>query len=121
MDNTPHYSTEQLIDFLEGRLDALTSAELSSHLESGCQVCNDSVVFYKRMFSAMQTFHWKSPSLSAHRKVIQAYSTKYPAKTKIRWRPLLRPAFIGFTVLILITFVFLFNLNPGVVYAGHIE
>ena len=121
MDNTSHYSTEQLVDFLEGRLDPASSAELSKHLSSGCQACNDSVTVYKRMFSAMQTFRWKNPSLNAHRKVIQAYSAKYPAKTKIGWRPLLRPAFIGLTLLVLISFVFLFNLNPAVVYAGYIE
>lgn len=121
MDNTTHYSTEQLVDFLEGRLDPASSAELSKHLASGCQSCNDSMVVYKRMFSAMQTFHWKNPSLSAHRKVIQAYSAKYPVKTKFGWRPLLRPAFIGLTLLVLISFVFLFNLNPAVVYAGYVE
>ncbi len=121
MDNMPHYSTEQLIDFLEGRLDELSSAELSKHLESGCQVCNDSAAFYKRMFSAVQTLHWKSPSHAAHRKVIQAYSAKYPVKTKHSWRSLLRPALIGFTVLALVTFAFLFNLSPLVVHAGYIE
>jgi len=121
MDNTQHYSTEQLVDFLEGRLDPASSAELSQHLASGCQACNDSMTVYKRMFSAMQTFRWKNPSLNAHRKVIQAYSAKFPAKTKIGWRPLLRPAFIGFTLLVLISFIFLFNLNPAVVYAGYIE
>ncbi|HBY01071.1 MAG TPA: hypothetical protein DEG92_00740 [Rikenellaceae bacterium] len=65
--------------------------------------------------------NWKSPSLNAHNKVLQAYSKKYPAKAERRWRPLLRPAFIAFTVLVLITFVFLFNLTPGVVNAGYIE
>lgn len=121
MDNNLHYSTEQLVDFLEGRLDALASSEISAHLESGCPACNESMNIYKRMFSAIQTLHWKAPSQKAHRKVLQAYSAKYSAKPIKRWLPLLRPAMIGFAALILIAFSFLFNLNPGVVYAGYIE
>ena len=121
MDNNTHYSTEQLIDFLEGRLDSSSSFALTKHLESGCKVCNETFEIYKRMFSAIQTLHWKTPSPSAHKKVVQAYSEKYQAKTKTRWLPFFRPAFIALTVLALITFAFLFNLNPGVVYAGYLE
>jgi hypothetical protein len=121
MDKLEHYSTEQLIDYLEGRLDDSSSAELSQHLESGCMVCNDATTTYRRMLSAIETLHQKSPSYSAHKKVIQAYSDRYASKPKIRWQPYLRPAFISFTVLVLITFVFLFNLNPSVVYAGYLE
>ncbi len=121
MDNNQHYSTEQLVDFLEGRLDALASSELSAHLESGCPACNESMGIYKRMFSAIQTLHWKSPSQNAHRKVLQAYSAKYSAKSSKSWLPLFRPALIGFAALMLIAFAFLFNLQPGVVYAGYVE
>ncbi|MRS04711.1 zf-HC2 domain-containing protein, partial [bacterium] len=121
MDNIQHYSTEELVDYLEGRLDALTSVELSEHLESGCPTCNESMGIYKRMFSAIQTLHWKAPSPSAHRKVLQAYSAKYSAKPAKQWFQLLRPAFIGFAALMLIAFAFLFNLKPGIVYAGYVE
>jgi hypothetical protein len=121
MDNNTHYSTEQLIDFLEGRLDSSSSFALTKHLESGCKVCNETFEIYKRMFSAIQTLHWKTPSPSAHKKVVLAYSEKYQAKTKTRLLPFFRPAFIALTVLALITFAFLFNLNPGVVYAGYLE
>ncbi len=116
-----HYSTEQLVDYLEGRLDALSSLELSEHLESGCQTCNESIILYRRMFSAIQTLHWKAPSQNAHKKVLRAYSDKYSAKPAKRWLPLLRPVMIGFAALMLIAFAFLFNLNPSVVYAGYVE
>lgn len=121
MENVTHTSTEQLIDYLEGRLDTASSVELTRHLESGCQACKDSLAYYKRMLSAMEAMRWKSPSPNAHRKVIGAFSAKQQLSKKINWRPVLRPAFIALTVLIFISFMFLFNLPPKVVYAGYIE
>ncbi|MBA4383666.1 MAG: hypothetical protein C0410_02930 [Anaerolinea sp.] len=123
MENTHHYSNEQLIDFLEGRLDALSSAELSKHLKSGCHVCINSLALYERMFSAIQCLRWQSPAPSSHKRVISAFSLHYPEKTKpkTKFLPFLRPALIGFTILALVVYAFLFPLNPGVVYAGYIE
>jgi hypothetical protein len=121
MDNTKHFSAEQLVDFLEDRLDTPSRTELLNHLKSGCQVCNTSMAFYKRLFSAIHSLHWLSPSASAHNNALRAFSAKYPVKTKNRPLSILRPVFISFTILAIIVFAFLFNLNPRVVYAGHIE
>jgi len=121
MVNKPHYTPEQFVDFLEGHLDTLTSNELLKHLKSDCRDCNNSITVFKRMLSAIQALHWNAPSANAHKKVIQAYSEKYPVKTRTRLFPLLRPALIGLITLVLIAFVFLFNLTPRVVYAGYIK
>jgi len=123
MDNDQHYSTEQLIDFMEGRFDPSSSAELLKHLESGCAVCNASRAFYERVFTAIHSLHWQAPTLSIHKRVISQFSLYYPKKTnpQPKFQPLLRPVLIGFTILAMVVFSFLFTQNPGVVYAAYVE
>ncbi len=123
MEIEKHSSPEQLIDFLEDRLHPSSREELSLHLKTGCQVCNDSLVLYERMFSAIQSLHWPAPTHSIHKKAVSQFSLYYPekVKTKPKMLPLFRPAFIGFAFLALVVFTFLFTLNLGVVNAGYIE
>ena len=118
-----HSSPEQLIDSLEDRLDSSSRDELSLHLKNGCQVCNDSLIFYERMFSAIQSLRWQSPTPSIHKRAVSQFSLYYPekVKTKTKILPLFRPAFIGFVLLALVVFTFLFTLNPAVVNAGYVE
>ena len=61
MDNEQHYAAEQLIDYVEGRLDPSSTAELLIHLESGCPVCNASNAFYERLFKAIESLLGRPP------------------------------------------------------------
>lgn len=123
MINEQHYEAEQLIDYVEGRLDPSSTAELLKHLEGGCPFCNASKTFYERLFAAIQTLHWQAPTPSIQKRVVSQFSLYYPKKTKPqpRFQPLLRPVLIGLSIMAMVVFVFLFTLNPGVVYAGYVE
>lgn len=121
MDNNQHFSTRQLVDFLEGRMEDTTKIRLLMHLKSGCQTCSESLAFYKRMFSAIQTLHWQAPSPTVHQKIVQAFWDQYPVQQKNRPAFTFRPAIIGYVILVLFALIFLFNLNPTNVVTGYIE
>lgn len=123
MNSEQHYTAEQLIDYVEGRLDPSSIAELLIHLESGCPFCNASKTFYERLFKAIESLHWQAPTPSIHKRAISQFALYYPPKTKTqpKFQPLLRPALIGFAIIALLVFSFLFTPTPGVVYAGYVE
>lgn len=123
MNNEQHYSTQQLVDYLDGHLDATSSSILLMHLETGCPACNESFLLYNRIISGIKSLHWQAPSPTIHKRVVSQFRLHYPEKTKTNtsFFPQFRPAFLGFAVVAIVIFALLFSINKSVVSAGYVE
>lgn len=121
MEILQHCSTEHLIDYLEDRLDPTTLNQVSKHLQTGCHECETSLMHYGRIFKAVESLHWPSPTSSIHQRVISQYPLVYPTKIKPRIILQLRPALILISFLIILVFTSLLTRNPRDVYAGFVE
>lgn len=100
MESTKHLTTEQILDFLEGRLDQASCSVVTTHLASGCKECTANYSFYRRYHNGVQATHWPSPSRVVHSKVISSYEAYFRSiQSQRKTSPFFRPVLIGFAVL----------------------
>jgi hypothetical protein len=121
MNNNSHFSKEQLLDFMENRLDPVSMEKVSDHLSGKCLICEANLGGLTRIMKAVNATNWPAPSFKAHSKAIGIFHKPIPQKPW-GWPVLFsRPVLIGFAMLTLIL-VFLFpNFSPHTVYAAQLE
>lgn len=120
MSNNIHLTTEQALDYLEGRLEPVAREEVLKHLSDGCPDCAQNLADLTRILQAIQATSWPSPSAQARQQAINAFYIQYPEKVKPQPVAFFRPVLIGLA-LIAVVFVILFLNLPQPVNAAILK
>ncbi|GMQ78873.1 MAG: hypothetical protein BMS9Abin02_1415 [Anaerolineae bacterium] len=124
-DEMSHISFEKLTDYIDGRLDEVTSMQVEEHLSGNCKSCVSDLSWLEGTFSLMRTDEWVAPSASLNIKLISAFKNKFkPADAqpslldKVIALFTLRPqlAWGAAAALVLIVFFVAFSIGGRTVY-----
>jgi len=121
MSNNIHLSTEQLLDFLENRLDPATLEKVSEHLSSGCPDCANNSATLRRLLQAMEASAWPAPSAQAHHQAVEVFHLPFLQKFWERRTIIFHPVFIGLALIALILVILFRSSPPQPVYAANLE
>ncbi len=86
---TQHLPTEQLADFVEGRLAPADVRRVEEHLASGCPTCQVDLAWLRETLALMAGDDWVQPPATVRAAVQQAYRQQYrpaaPTSTLGEW------------------------------------
>lgn len=115
-----HLTTEQVLDYLEGRLDAAGQKEVLDHLSGGCRDCARKMKDLTRMTQAFQAASWPAPSERARRRAVNSFDIYQSRKRAQQPTTFLRPALIGLALIAAIFVIIILN-RPQPAYAAVVQ
>ena len=72
-DEMSHISFENLIDFVDGRLDAATSKQIEEHLTGECESCESDLSWLQETLSLMRSDDWVAPPANLNTTLVSAF------------------------------------------------
>jgi hypothetical protein len=121
MSKNNHLSTEELLDFLENRLDPATLEKVSEHISSGCSDCANNLTTFRRLLQAMEASAWPAPSAQAHKRAVEVFHLPFLQKFRQQRTIIFHPVFIGLALIALILVILFRNSSHQPVYAANLE
>jgi hypothetical protein len=94
-----HLTFEQLVDYVEGRLNPAELAEVQAHLSTGCATCQAELAWLEQTLGAMAADTWEAPTAAAS----EAARQLFPVPTTIDPLPIWRrvPVAVGATAVLI--------------------